>query len=158
MRSLIWLLTRNMAASSTCVSAGDEPEAASSLIWIGAVPVVAIQFFGGGVERWGGPSRKNYCNEKVAAVPRRTTWAWTFVMCCGGSRESGLPTADASKTTVVYCPGQNARAGIRQAPTSAIFLRASSFRSWFRRLPRWIAAVPWRLRRTGRWVAIPDTY
>ena len=56
-----------MAASSACVPAGDEPEAPSSLIWIGAVPGVAIQFFGGGAAKWGGLSRKNYCKRKEAS-------------------------------------------------------------------------------------------
>ncbi len=29
-------------------------------------------------------SRKDHCSGKEASIPRRTTWAWTFVMSCEG--------------------------------------------------------------------------
>src|SRR5204863_9175962 len=78
-----------------------------------------------------------------------------------GSRKGGRdarPTAGPSTSLRAGSPALLFIARARTPAYIAIFLRVSSFHSWFRRLHRWIAAVPWLLRRTGRWVAVPDTY
>src|SRR5207237_8217786 len=126
MRSLTWLLTRNMATSRACVPACAAPDVPSSLTpssltWIGAVPGVATQCLGGGLRDGEGCSGaccqffvKDHCSGKEASVSTKNDMGMDLRNVCGarvGNRVIGLGgRLPDSRDGAVHRTGEDARA------------------------------------------------